>query len=78
MSFQHHSIQDLAKEYLIPIVNVEVKETDMANKIPLKLNAIKEDNNYNINEGRSLNNFSKKYSEWCEENDFNEYENSEQ
>ncbi|CAG8783428.1 4258_t:CDS:2, partial [Racocetra fulgida] len=76
----------LAKGHLIPIVNVEVGETDMASKIPLKLKAIKyvsvtfndstydprEDDDYNVNEGRPLDNFSEEYSEWCEENDSND------
>ncbi|CAG8796356.1 8005_t:CDS:2, partial [Gigaspora margarita] len=34
-----------------------------------------EDDDYNVNEGRPLDNFSEENSEWCEENDFNEYEN---
>ncbi|RIB18032.1 hypothetical protein C2G38_2185715 [Gigaspora rosea] len=34
-----------------------------------------EDDDYNVDEGRHLDNFSEN-SEWCEENDFNEYENS--
>ncbi|CAG8818952.1 43751_t:CDS:2, partial [Gigaspora margarita] len=34
-----------------------------------------EDDDYNVDEGRLLNNFSEENSEWCEENDFNEYEN---
>ncbi|CAG8735964.1 768_t:CDS:2 [Cetraspora pellucida] len=47
----------------------------MASKILLKLKAIKEDDDYNVNEGRLLDNFSEEYSEWCEENDSNKYEN---
>ncbi|CAG8485204.1 12042_t:CDS:2 [Cetraspora pellucida] len=35
----------------------------------------REDDDYNVNEGRPLDNFSEEYSEWCEENDSNEYEN---
>ncbi|RIB07007.1 hypothetical protein C2G38_468691 [Gigaspora rosea] len=35
----------------------------------------REDDDYNIDEGRPLDNFSEENSEWCEENDFNEYEN---
>ncbi|CAG8476051.1 24342_t:CDS:2, partial [Cetraspora pellucida] len=67
----------MIKGHLIPIVNIEVEETDMASKIPLKLKAIKENDDYNINEGRPLDNFSEEYSEWCEKNDFNKYKNPE-
>ncbi|CAG8847186.1 7143_t:CDS:1, partial [Racocetra persica] len=35
-----------------------------------------EDDDYNVDEGRPLNNFSEKNSEWCEKNNFNKYENS--
>ncbi|CAG8852426.1 16677_t:CDS:2, partial [Gigaspora margarita] len=30
-----------------------------------------ENDDYNVDEGRPLDNFSEEYSEWCEENDFN-------
>ncbi|CAG8732184.1 15081_t:CDS:2, partial [Cetraspora pellucida] len=35
----------------------------------------REDDNYNIDKGRLLDNFSEENSEWCVKNDFNEYEN---
>ncbi|KAF0349128.1 hypothetical protein F8M41_015515 [Gigaspora margarita] len=34
-----------------------------------------EDDDYNVDEGRPLDKFSEENSEWCEKNDFNEYEN---
>ncbi|CAG8808089.1 20962_t:CDS:1, partial [Cetraspora pellucida] len=38
----------------------------------------REDDDYNINKDRLLDNFSEENSKWCKENDFNKYENSEQ
>ncbi|CAG8551157.1 4279_t:CDS:2 [Cetraspora pellucida] len=35
----------------------------------------REDDDYNVDEGRPLDNFSEENSEWCEKNDFNKYEN---
>ncbi|CAG8549077.1 761_t:CDS:2 [Cetraspora pellucida] len=71
--FKYHPIQDLAKEYLIPIINVEIEETDIVED-DSTYNP-KEDDDYNIDEGRPLDNFSEENSEWCEENNFNKYKN---
>ncbi|CAG8757482.1 3818_t:CDS:2, partial [Ambispora leptoticha] len=49
MSPQHRPIQDLAKGHLIPIVNAIIGETDM----------VGEDDDYNVDEGRSLDNLSR-------------------
>ncbi|CAG8706193.1 19781_t:CDS:2 [Cetraspora pellucida] len=38
----------------------------------------REDDDYNIDESRSLDNFLKENSEWCKGNNFNEYENPRQ
>ncbi|CAG8723862.1 7872_t:CDS:2 [Cetraspora pellucida] len=73
MSPKHHPIQDLAKGHLIPIANVEVEETDMVGDDSTY--DPREDDDYNIDEGRPLDNFSEENSEWCEKNDFNRYEN---
>ncbi|CAG8514884.1 9893_t:CDS:2, partial [Cetraspora pellucida] len=68
----NNATTNLAKGHLIPIVNTEVEETDMANDSTYDP---KEDDDYSVNEGRPLDNFFEEYSEWCEENDSNEYEN---
>ncbi|CAG8468930.1 19344_t:CDS:2 [Cetraspora pellucida] len=70
----NNATTNLAKGHLIPIVNVEVGETDMANDSTYDP---RKDDNYNINEDKPLDNFSEEYSKWCEENDSNEYKNPE-
>ncbi|CAG8608086.1 13940_t:CDS:2 [Cetraspora pellucida] len=70
---QHRPIQDLTKGHLIPIVNTIIGETDMVGDDSTY--DPREDDDYNVDEGRPLDNFSEENSEWCEKNDFNEYEN---
>ncbi|CAG8659863.1 5728_t:CDS:2 [Cetraspora pellucida] len=73
MSLKHCLIQDLAKGHLIPIINVKVGETDMVGDDSTY--DPRKDDDYNVDKKKLLDNFSEENSEWCEENNFNKYEN---
>ncbi|CAG8608727.1 3688_t:CDS:2 [Cetraspora pellucida] len=57
LSPQHCPIQGLAKGHLIPIVNAIIGETDMVGDDSTY--DLREDDDYNIDEGRPLNNLSR-------------------
>ncbi|CAG8585467.1 6120_t:CDS:2 [Racocetra fulgida] len=87
LSPQHHPIQDLAKEHLIPIVSAIIGETDMTKakthfigpcpciKLDDSTYDPREDDDYNVDEGRPLDNLSREKLEWEEEYDDNDYRN---
>ncbi|KAF0408420.1 hypothetical protein F8M41_008500 [Gigaspora margarita] len=60
---KHHPIQGLTKGHLILIINIEVGETDMPYpciKLDDSIYDPREDDDYNVDEGRPLDNFQKK------------------
>ncbi|CAG8744280.1 22838_t:CDS:2 [Cetraspora pellucida] len=73
MYSQHRPIQDLTKGHLIPIVNTIIGETDMIGDDSTYDS--REDDDYNVDEGRPLDNLSRENLEREEENDDNDYRN---